>query len=104
MKNHLSIEASIFSGGRSALGGRGGSCAGETRLGECSTVKLVLRPGVSGTGDIIMQGGLTHVETLPGCVLPVIRRSQASAHSRTTSMAYLRFTVSCCFPVTDRPS
>ena len=31
----------------------------------------------------------TYVETPPGWVLPVIRRSQASAHSRTTSMAYL---------------
>ena len=29
----------------------------------------------------------TYVETPPGGVLPVIRRSQASAHSRTTSMA-----------------
>lgn len=42
MKNHLSMELSIFSGGRSWLGGRGGSWSGETRLGEWATVRLVL--------------------------------------------------------------
>lgn len=42
MKNHLSIELSIFSGRRSSLGGRGGSWSGETRLGEWPTVRLVL--------------------------------------------------------------
>jgi hypothetical protein len=42
MKNHLSIEASIFSAGRSWFGGSGGSCSGATRLGEWETVTLVL--------------------------------------------------------------
>lgn len=42
MKNHLSIELSIFSAGRFSLGGRGGSWSGETRLGEWPTVRLVL--------------------------------------------------------------
>lgn len=34
IKNHLSIEASIFPGATSSLGGSGGSCSGLTRLGE----------------------------------------------------------------------
>ena len=34
-------------------------------------------------------GLVTYVEMLPGWVLPVMSLSQASAHSRTTSMAYL---------------
>ena len=42
MKNHLSMEASILSGGRFSLGGSGGSCSGATRLGECETVRFVL--------------------------------------------------------------
>ncbi len=42
MKNHLSMELSIFSGGRFTLGGSGGSCSGEMRLGEGATVRLVL--------------------------------------------------------------
>jgi hypothetical protein len=42
MKNHLSMELSIFAGGRSSFGGRGGSWSGETRLGEWPTVRLVL--------------------------------------------------------------
>lgn len=42
MKNHLSIEASIFSGGRSWLAGSWGSSLGPTRLGDCETVVLVL--------------------------------------------------------------
>lgn len=45
MKNHLSMELSIFSAGTSSLGGRGGSWSGETREGECWTVTLVLRDG-----------------------------------------------------------
>ena len=47
MKNHLSIEASIFSAGRSWLGGRGGSCEGSTRLGDCWTATLVLMMMIS---------------------------------------------------------
>jgi hypothetical protein len=46
MKNHLSIELSILSGGRFWLGGRGGSWLGSIRLGEWPTVRLVLRYGV----------------------------------------------------------
>jgi len=42
MKNHLSMELSILSGGRFSLGGSGGSCSGATRLGEWATVRLVL--------------------------------------------------------------
>jgi hypothetical protein len=42
MKNHLSIEASIFSAGSSWLAGIGGSWSGETRAGEWLTVRLVL--------------------------------------------------------------
>lgn len=45
MKNHLSMELSIFSAGISSLGGRGGSWSGETREGECWTVTLVLGVG-----------------------------------------------------------
>lgn len=42
MKNHLSIELSIFSAGRFSLAGIGGSWLGSTRLGEWATVTLVL--------------------------------------------------------------
>jgi hypothetical protein len=48
MKNHLSMEASIFSGGRSWFGGSGGSWSGATRLGEWATVTLELIEGQSG--------------------------------------------------------
>ncbi len=94
MKNHLSIELSIFSGGRSWLGGRGGSWSGETRLGEWATVRLVLILHVSPRDLQIPKnkrgcGKVTYVEIPPGWVLPVMSFSHASAHSRTTSMAYL---------------
>lgn len=53
MKNHLSIEASIFSGGSSWLAGMGGSWSGATRLGEWLTVKLVLVDGMlAGPGEL----------------------------------------------------
>lgn len=42
MKNHLSIELSIFSAGRFSLAGMGGSWLGSMRLGEWATVMLVL--------------------------------------------------------------
>lgn len=42
MKNHLSIELSIFSAGRFSLGGIGGSWLGSMRLGEWATVRLAL--------------------------------------------------------------
>jgi len=48
MKNHLSIELSIGAGGRSWLGGKGGSWAASTRLCEWPTVRLVLsKPNIS---------------------------------------------------------
>lgn len=43
MKNHLSIELSIFSAGRFSLGGMGGSWLASMRLGECDTVRLALK-------------------------------------------------------------
>lgn len=43
MKNHLSIELSIFSAGRFSLGGMGGSWLASMRLGECDTARLALR-------------------------------------------------------------
>lgn len=42
MKNHLSIELSIFSAGRFSLGGIGGSWSGLMRLGDWATARLVL--------------------------------------------------------------
>lgn len=42
MKNHLSIEESIFSAGSSWLAGIGGSWSAATRAGEWLTVRLVL--------------------------------------------------------------
>lgn len=42
MKNHLSMDASIFSAGSSWCWGRGGSCSGAVRAGECWTVTLAL--------------------------------------------------------------
>jgi hypothetical protein len=42
MKNHLSIEASIFSGSKFSSLGMCGSWSGETRLGDCETVRLAL--------------------------------------------------------------
>jgi len=44
----------------------------------------------------IAKGYCTYVEISPGLVLPVISLSQASAHSRTMSVAYL-FSVSIGF-------
>ena len=60
-----------------------------TRSGECDTVVLVLRfrqltcsaSGIIGTYRLISSLG----------VLPVTSFSQASAHSRTMSMAYFLF-------------
>lgn len=72
MKNHLSMLGSIGAGARFSLAGMGGSWLGSTRLVECLTVTLV-------------------VETSPGVVLPVMSFSQASAHSRTMSVAYFLF-------------
>lgn len=43
MKNHLSMELSIFSAGRSWWAGIAGSWSGLMRLGEWATVKLVLK-------------------------------------------------------------
>lgn len=42
MKNHLSMELSIFSAGRSWWAGIAGSWSGLMRLGEWATVRLVL--------------------------------------------------------------
>lgn len=42
MKNHLSMEESIFSGGSSWWGGSWGSWSEPTRLGEWATEVLVL--------------------------------------------------------------
>ena len=88
MKNHLSIELSIFSGGRSWLAGSGGSWSGLTRLGEWETVRLVLWTGSAVAPITIPQP--TYVEIFPGWTLPVMSLSQASAHSRITSIAYLQ--------------
>lgn len=60
MKNHLSMELSILAGGRSSFGGRGGSWSGETRLGECDTVRLVLLLPLSESAcSLGGEGGLT---------------------------------------------
>ena len=86
MKNHLSYMPSIGAGGRSCPLGmfRSPSCS---RCGECGTVILALEwPLV----DIaVWLGDRAHSEILPGGVLPVTSFSQESAHSRTTSVAYL---------------
>jgi hypothetical protein len=42
MKNHLSILGSIGAGARFSLDGIGGSWSGETRFGDCFTVRFVL--------------------------------------------------------------
>jgi hypothetical protein len=64
------------------------------QLALLDTVRRVLNSGVgAGSGQyhvanynkVIFSG--TYVDTPPEGVLPVIRRSQASAHSRTTSIA-----------------
>lgn len=55
MKNHLSMELSIFSAGSSSLGGRGGSWSGETREGDCWTVTLVLDGGQYKYGSNILR-------------------------------------------------
>jgi hypothetical protein len=91
MKNHLSIELSMGAGGRFSWAGRGGSCSGETRLAECPTVRLVLFccVSVSVLAGVLAARLFTYVAMLPGAVLPVMSFSQASLHSRTTSMAYL---------------
>lgn len=86
MKNHLSMELSIFSGGRSSLGGSGGSLDRSCRLGEWATVMLALETSQTMATRGAEQA-VTYMETPLGWVLPVMRRSQASAHSRTTSMA-----------------
>jgi hypothetical protein len=43
MKNHLSMLGSIDAGATFSFGGIGGSWSGETRLGDCLTVRLVLQ-------------------------------------------------------------
>lgn len=79
---------SILAGARFSFAGMLGRCSGLTRLGDCLTVMLVLfitsqskSPRAAGRG--------IYVETSPGLVFPVINFSQASAHSRTISDAYL---------------
>lgn len=57
----------------------------DSRVGARAESKKLVKPTIychMGRGDF-----KTYVETLPGWVLPVMRRSQASAHSRMTSMA-----------------
>ena len=78
MKNHLSMELSIFSAGSSWLAGRGGSCEGSTRSADCWTVTLVLWVAVSISGPGMLSrgvrdlrrdaagGGLAGDELLPG--------------------------------------
>lgn len=92
IKNHLSIELSMGAGGRSWSGGRGGRSLGRTWLGEWVTVRFVLQTLVSdqATKTGMDREAATNVEMPFGGTLPVIRRSHASAHSRMTSMAYLR--------------
>lgn len=63
MKNHLSIEASIFSGGSSWLAGMGGSWSGETRLGDWLTVRLVLAGGGMLAGPWGSREGLGRTRT-----------------------------------------
>ena len=87
MKNHLSILGSIGAGARFSFWGTGCSCSGLTRLADCFTVRFVLVDLLAGYVKIEYHN--TYVEIPPGCVFPVMSLSQASAHSRTTSMAYL---------------
>jgi len=87
MKNHLSMLGSIGAGEWFSPDGML-SWLGSVRSGECETVTLTLR-------DISRlqcnKSIATDVETSPRGVLPVMSRSQASAHSRTMSMAYFLF-------------
>jgi predicted membrane protein len=87
MKNHLSMLGSIGAGARFSFGRMLGSWSGLTRLGECLTVILVLL--ISQYRSIYSGEKRTYIEISPGLVLPVINFSQASAHSRTISDAYL---------------
>jgi hypothetical protein len=88
MKNHLSMLGSIGAGARLSFCGIGGSWSGVTRLAECLTVRLVLNYCQFGSRRLVSTE--TYVETSPGLVLPVMSFSQASAHSRTMSVAYLK--------------
>ncbi len=89
MKNHLSMEGSMGAAASSSFCLRGGSCSGETRVGEWLTVRLVLRV-LSVEDALLWERGTeskTYVAMPPGAVLPVMSFSQASAHSWMTSMA-----------------
>src|SRR6266536_2913527 len=88
MKNHLSMLGSIGAGAMVSLWGMGGSWSGLTRLGDCLTVRLVLW---NNQFEVCENARLeiTYVEMSPGWDLPVMSFSQASAHSRTMSVAYL---------------
>jgi hypothetical protein len=76
MKNHLSMELSIFSGGRSWLGGRAGSWSEGMRLGECETavlalVELVVLYNITKIADEFLHRdalgvGLASDQALPG--------------------------------------
>jgi hypothetical protein len=89
MKNHLSMEASIFSGCIFSSWGMCGSWSGETRLGDWETVRLVLCLCQGRSSLKQAAPHRTYVAMPPAGVFPVMSFSQASAHSRITSIAYL---------------
>ena len=64
-----------------------------TRLALCETVTLVLwNFAISNSfQELVRTDANTYRLMSPGWVLPVMSLSQASAHSRTTSMAYFLF-------------
>jgi hypothetical protein len=64
----------------------GGDAAGGVLDGNVGAVGCLLA-GASSIAE--RESGKTYRETSPGWVLPVMSFSHASAHSRTTSVAYL---------------
>ena len=70
MKNHLSMELSIFSGASSWWGGSWGSWSGLTRLGDSLTAVLVLAQVSTGRGPCsfrrFMCGGDSQREAARG--------------------------------------
>lgn len=89
MKNHLSMLGSIGAGALLSPDGML-SWLGSTRSGELLTVVLVLYV-VSSEFQTRNSTDIAYREISPLLVLPVMSLSHASAHSRTTSMAYFLF-------------
>jgi len=73
MKNHLSMLGSIGAGATFSFGGIGGSWSGETRFGDCLTVRLVLQHILESFYKVVcshLRGNITGVGLASDELLP----------------------------------